>query len=572
MMLRIAIRFPAGTYHATPWGRHVNEGDIEWPPSPWRICRALLAAGFAKHGWSEVPPEGRTLIERLAAAPPAYHLPPASTGHTRHYMPPYKGKSDRILDAFAFVGRDQHAVLGVTWDVELTAPERALFGALVEGLGYLGRAESWIAAELVDGLPEGLSLCRPAEATPGPGYERIALLAPLDPGAYARWRRARVEEAMAASPNAAAGRRRAKGPSKAAEKKAAQKIEALYPADLLAALMKETSALQRDGWSQPPGSQWLSYWREAEILSPTPRAVPAAPRRGAPFADTALFALASDTANGEVLPRIEDALLRMEALHDALVSRSDRGDGRGPSPCLSGRGADGQPLQGHRHAWLLPLCLDRDDASGRGARLDHVLVHATMGFDARAREALSRIRTAYAAKVPRMFLTLVGLGERTHFAAVVPCVQEARVWRSALPFVPPRHLKPRGAGSLEGQVQAELASRGLRPAECIEVELEGGVYIPASDFWPVWERRAPAPVRMSPSSDDQPPQPAAPPQIPRLASRWLDFRRERLSRGSPKPPVTMGLGLRITLGAPVRGPIALGYASHFGLGLLEPDG
>ncbi len=31
-MIEIAFRFTAGRYHATPWGRHVNEGVPEWPP------------------------------------------------------------------------------------------------------------------------------------------------------------------------------------------------------------------------------------------------------------------------------------------------------------------------------------------------------------------------------------------------------------------------------------------------------------------------------------------------------------------------------------------------------------
>jgi len=39
----IELRFPAGRYHATPWGSHVNEGAVEWPPSPWRLLRALIA-------------------------------------------------------------------------------------------------------------------------------------------------------------------------------------------------------------------------------------------------------------------------------------------------------------------------------------------------------------------------------------------------------------------------------------------------------------------------------------------------------------------------------------------------
>ena len=42
-MIGLSIRFPAGRFHATPWGRHVNEEAPEWPPSPWRLLRALVA-------------------------------------------------------------------------------------------------------------------------------------------------------------------------------------------------------------------------------------------------------------------------------------------------------------------------------------------------------------------------------------------------------------------------------------------------------------------------------------------------------------------------------------------------
>ena len=39
----LVVRFVLGRYHATPWGRHVNEGQVELPPSPWRLLRALYA-------------------------------------------------------------------------------------------------------------------------------------------------------------------------------------------------------------------------------------------------------------------------------------------------------------------------------------------------------------------------------------------------------------------------------------------------------------------------------------------------------------------------------------------------
>jgi hypothetical protein len=43
MAVAMGFEFPLGEYHATPWDRAVNSGDSEWPPSPWRIVRALLS-------------------------------------------------------------------------------------------------------------------------------------------------------------------------------------------------------------------------------------------------------------------------------------------------------------------------------------------------------------------------------------------------------------------------------------------------------------------------------------------------------------------------------------------------
>ena len=41
-MLDLEFFFPAGRYHSTPWGRNINEGVPEWPPSPYRLARALI--------------------------------------------------------------------------------------------------------------------------------------------------------------------------------------------------------------------------------------------------------------------------------------------------------------------------------------------------------------------------------------------------------------------------------------------------------------------------------------------------------------------------------------------------
>ena len=53
MPTTLAFRFPLGRYHANPWDRAVNEGASEWPPSPWRILRALVATWHTR--WPDLP-------------------------------------------------------------------------------------------------------------------------------------------------------------------------------------------------------------------------------------------------------------------------------------------------------------------------------------------------------------------------------------------------------------------------------------------------------------------------------------------------------------------------------------
>jgi CRISPR-associated protein Csb2 len=53
-------------------------------------------------------------------------------------------------------------------------------------------------------------------------------------------------------------------------------------------------------------------------------------------------------------------------------------------------------------------------------------------------------------------------------------------------------------------------------------------------------------------------------------TRWLDFRRERRHGEGRKVARGLGYGFRIRFPDVVRGPIALGYGAHFGLGLFVP--
>lgn len=571
-MIWVGIKFLSGRYHATPWSRHVNEGEVEWPPSPWRICRALIATGFSKLGWAAVPSVAIAALERLAEAPPTYHLPPAGAAHTRHYMPGYKDSSDKVLDTFAYPGRTNALI--IEWPVVLDSAQRALIDQLFRCMSYLGRAESWIEAQLLPELPPALvaghSRCAPGDVPPGSDYQRLGLLAPMAVADYLSWRAAtesyELERRLAAKRQQAA--QSGKQPPGAVSKREREQVAAELPQMLIDALCTDTAVLQRAAWSQPPGSRWLTYWRVRDVLGARPiRASAPSPRRH----DTALLALTPDTRSSMTLPRMRDALWRCEALHKALVRESAGAAADGiPSATLTGCGPDRVPLQGHRHATLIPLDLDDD------SRIDHIAVYAPDGLDSEVMSALRRVRVTYAKDLPRIFVTVVDTGRRGDFSAQIAPLARARAWVSATPFVPPRHLKQSGRSSLLGQLCSELDSRGLPQPRTMEVQVSGQDpatesirYVSAAEFWALWRRRRPmvelGPDAAVPAAADHP----DPGASIVLAPAWRHFRRVRQTSPS-RPPVSVALGLRLVFDSPIDGPVSLGYASHYGLGVFRP--
>src|SRR5690606_40498090 len=95
-------------YHATPWGSHANEAEIEWPPSPWRILRALVASWHRKLDGARFPEDALgALIDGLSASSPVYRVPAATRAHSRHYMHVRAGAVDRpVLIFYTFARVD----------------------------------------------------------------------------------------------------------------------------------------------------------------------------------------------------------------------------------------------------------------------------------------------------------------------------------------------------------------------------------------------------------------------------------------------------------------------------------
>lgn len=528
-MPTLLLRFPGGRYHATPWGHHVNEGLLEWPPSPWRLLRALIACGYATQGWTEVPPLARRLIETLAGTLPRYRLPRASVAHSRHYMPTgvlEKGreKTTLVFDTWAEIGDGS---LAVRWDCAVDDEARALFGRLAAHLGYLGRSESWVLAEAIPDetvLPAGADAYPHLDGRRGDhGWEQVSLMAADLPEAYSGWREQAVVKVLERFP-LPEGKK--KIPKKLEKNRA--RAEAAYPVDLIDCLQRDTDWWKGHRWSQPPGSRRVLYWRRSDALSvgtPTPAA-----RKTPARVTTMLLALTTRSGSRSALPLRTRALPQAELLHRGLVARVGHG-GRVHCPELTGKDAEGKPLTGHRHAHLFPVDLDGD------GHLDHILIYARMGLGPTAQRAVRTLkRTWTKGGVGELQVALAGLGDlddvrglpsplRAGVTALLGPAGGVRAWTSFTPFILPRHQKRRGANTLEGQVMAELASRGL-PAASVEV-------------------------------------------LP-----WNDETRElrhavRVRRHPAKPPpVDAGFAVRLILDTPVTGPLALGYGAHFGLGLF----
>jgi CRISPR-associated protein Csb2 len=183
-MTTIQLTFPANRFHATPWGRHVNEGIVEWPPSPYRLLRALFDAWKRKEpDVSEADVEG--LLRALAAEPPHYRMPEVTATHTRSYLNSNTlDPTEKSLIFDGFVAMAPGAPLYVTWpNVELSEMQLGLLERLLGALNYLGRSESWVEGRVVAVPGDRGVICAPMGSAETSG-EMVPLACPLAPDEY----------------------------------------------------------------------------------------------------------------------------------------------------------------------------------------------------------------------------------------------------------------------------------------------------------------------------------------------------------------------------------------------------
>jgi len=408
MSISISLTFLAGRFHATPWGHHVNEGLPEWPPSPWRLLRALVAIWKRKlptHPF--VQRQLPAVLTELAKLPPQFCLPPATLGHTRHYMPWFKkGPQDKTLvfDAFVSVAPDAQVICH--WPESSLSPEgQQTLVLILDQLGYFGRSESWAEARLLTNFDSTCVNCRPEHIQAGEESVRVLT---ADPHKWQAWDFTD---------------RRIPRP------------------DPLWNLLAETADMHQEKWSHPPGSKWVTYARPSDCFAPKPATSHNLAAPASRFT-TARFAL-----DDSMLPLVTEALPLAEQARRSLLSRCKYLARRNEPklgdafiwplcPAFWGKDEQGQRRTGHEHAVFLP-----SDEDGDG-RLDHLTVFARMGFNELECQAIGQLRQLAFGDRDPLQLLLIGLGNVRDFRA--PLLEASTIWYSATPFIVTRYPKLRG--------------------------------------------------------------------------------------------------------------------------------
>ncbi|MDH7516280.1 MAG: type I-U CRISPR-associated protein Csb2 [Bacteroidota bacterium] len=587
MPVTIKILFPAGRYHATPWGKHVNEGVPEWPPHPWRLLRSIIAVW--RRTIPDIPEDKiRDILEHLCNLP-IYYIPEYRVAHTRHYMPWYKkqqticsspsfsllkydnkkntnveeggeenDKSEKktkkikefvdqtlIFDTFIAVRRDnpdnpdnRDNSLYIHWEKDdLTVEQRLVLGYILKNLSFLGRAESWVECSLVEKVPDvGHIVCRPAE--------------PNDPDPI---------RVLCADPETCFGDKLYPKPKSGRKAKAK---DMLFDCPRWH-LCLDTTVIRDKRWNIIPGARWVEYTRPHEREFP---------ERGTPASkhDVRRPTLARFVLDGPVLPLVTETVRVAEAFRRAAMSRFRRwceansdvaipyrrvspALERGPSerlapsgevhdeerftyasPTLSGKDATGHSLVGHRHAYYLPVTDESDPH-----RLASVIVFARDGFTREECEALASVSEIRmdAARGFRVRLVELGAAEDNEPRIVGP----SQVWRSLTPYLGHECI---GMRDRDKYLRKGLRREWRRFSEQVEA-FQGAELVRLEMLTPEELDRM------------------------RFPQPWA-YCRARVRNGGIEVYRAAGM-FRLVFSRPVPGPLSLGYACHFGMGLFGAE-
>lgn len=581
----IAARFPFGRYAATPWFRSRREhvGNVEWPPSPWRIARALVCSAH-RLGDDDLVEATVSLVRRLAEAEPHYVLPPATEIVYAQWMPQLGfddslGATQRSENGHTLLALPPDRELAVWWPaVVFDASERHLLERLLAATPYLGQSVSVCELLLRADPPEpgpddSMAAPRSAESELPPNMERtpIRLLIPepsvskaelevstadglvkaMPAPAGSRW----VDYIRVAPPSPVRGQddrlvhsiiHRLEGPlrppapgsyhpeiGRQLASRPSPSIEQLLTRACSGLPVPTPEIVLADDDSDGRAERLVVRLRDPRPVGKLETLLAPPNRLSGPAIDCSLRleqvvwaseSLQSSTRELGVQllafrlesakrPPLRDAVAVCETFRRRLLGVAGRRFGADAiPPRLSGKRPGGQQLtDDHHHAHVLAAATD-------GHEVDLLAVWCPEGLTWDEAETVRQTGTG--------LRRLLGETARLSPASVHPFGQAARRFQTHTPFLPVRHSKSRRGSlrdSLGDQVGRELERRGLP---------------------------APASVRA-------------------MAGPWQSFRVVRHAKPGCFPALGAH-GFELEFDTPVRGPIALGRNSHFGMGLFLP--
>jgi CRISPR-associated protein Csb2 len=315
-------------------------------------------------------------------------------------------------------------------------------------------------------------------------------------------------------------------------------------------LCMETLELHDKRWSDPPGSQWVTYLRRKDCFAVQPRRQKIVTVRPRPT-------LARFAIDGTVLPLVEETLHIAEIARRTAMGMFRRIEEKrlyhgnipedAPLPrseVFSGKGVHGDPLEGHRHAYYIPT-----DEDGDG-RIDHLTIAAAMGFGPSEVKVLDGMRRLKRRDAEPLNLLLLAFGQSSEIPAP-KLMGPSRIWISATPFIVTRFPTARG----QKKDPVELLGIANQRAFAHQVLLEEIARL--RDLNP----DMPEPFSVEYLNEEH-----------RMGAHKLRpiqfkrFRQKRSDDGGRRPAGAFG----IVFPEPVHGPICLGHSSHFGMGVFVP--
>lgn len=172
-------------------------------------------------------------------------------------------------------------------------------------------------------------------------------------------------------------------------------------------------------------------------------------------------------------------------------------------------------------------------------RIDHVLAWCPAGIPQAAVDALATIRHAYSKDISQLHVNVAGVGSVSELAGQLERAAKVRPrsldplrrgsrFESDTPILFAKYLHRRGRKRPEEQIRDELVRRGYDEPQAIELH--------------------------------------DPQETIRRRLKGFVIRR---SDGKPQPPMAQSWSATLRFAKPQQGPICLGYASHFGLGVFR---